>query len=71
MYKNWVTDKPKKDNNLQVENMIDIISEIRSFKNELNISPGSFIDVSVKGINNQKEFIKIMKRYLKKTWKNK
>ena len=31
--------------------MISIITEIRSFKNELNVSPGSFIDISIEKIN--------------------
>ena len=47
--------------------MINIISEIRSFKNELNVSPGSFIDVSISNINkNQKEFINTNEIILKK-----
>ena len=50
----------------QVENIISIISEIRSFKNELNVSPGSFIDMSINNINkNQKKFINKMKLFLK------
>jgi len=36
--------------------MINIISEIRSFKNELNVRPGSFIDISVEKINNKSFF---------------
>ena len=68
MHKNWVTGEVNKDNSTeQVENIINIISELRSFKNELNVSPGSFIDVSVKGINdNQKEFINKNEVILKK-----
>ena len=34
-----------------VEKLIKIISEIRSFKNEINVSPGSFIDISLDKIN--------------------
>ena len=34
-------------------NPMSFISEIRSFKNELNIRPGSFIDISVEKINNK------------------
>ena len=30
-----------------VENIINVISELRSFKNELNVSPGSFVDISI------------------------
>ena len=47
--------------------IINIISEIRSFKNELNVSPGSFIDVSISNINkNQKDFINTNEIILKK-----
>ena len=56
MLSNWISGKPKKDNNhKQVQHIIDIISSIRSFKNELNVSPGSFIDLSINSIkkNNQ------------------
>ncbi len=56
MLSNWISDKSKKDSDhKQVQQIIDIISEIRSFKNELNVSPGSFIDISINSIkkNNQ------------------
>ena len=33
--------------------MIKIISIIRSFKNELNVSPGSYIDISLQKIKNK------------------
>jgi valyl-tRNA synthetase len=47
--------------------IINIISEIRSFKNELNVSPGSFIDMSINSINEeQKLFINNNKIILKK-----
>ena len=47
MLKNWLSGEIKRDSSTeQVENIINIISEIRSFKNELNVSPGSFIAVS-------------------------
>ena len=47
--------------------IINIISEIRSFKNELSVSPGSFIDISISNINqNQKEFINTNEIVLKK-----
>ena len=43
--------KPKKDHDYKdVEKIINIISEIRSFKNELGVSPGSFIDISISKI---------------------
>ena len=56
MLSNWISGKSKKDrNHKQVQQIIDIISEIRSFKNELNVSPGSFIDISIHSLkkNNQ------------------
>ena len=56
MYKNWPSGKAKKDQSQKdVEKIIDIISELRSFKNELNVSPGSFVDISIHNIkkNNQ------------------
>ena len=41
----------KKDQSQEdVEKIINIISELRSFKNELNVSPGSFVDVSINKI---------------------
>ena len=51
MYKNWPKGKVKKDQSQKdVEKIINIISELRSFKNELNVSPGSFVDVSINKI---------------------
>ena len=48
MYKNWPSGKAKKDQSQKdVEKIINIISELRSFKNELNVSPGSFVDISI------------------------
>ena len=56
MLANWPTGKIKKDkNSKEVEKIITIISEIRSFKNSLNISPGSFIDVSIEKINKRNQ----------------
>ena len=59
MLTNWPSGKINKDDNTeQVEKIINIISELRSFKNELNVSPGSFIDVSISNINDdRKKFI--------------
>ena len=59
MLANWPTGEINKDASTeQVENIISIISEIRSFKNELNVGPGSFVDMSINNINdNQKKFI--------------
>ena len=68
MLANWPKGKFNKDKNYkEVEKMISIISEIRSFKNELNISPGSFIDISIERINNNnKNFFKENNDVLKK-----
>jgi valyl-tRNA synthetase len=54
MFANWPLGKSKKDVNFkEVEKLIKIISEIRSFKNELNVSPGSYIDMSIEKIKNK------------------
>ena len=68
MFSNWIKGKFKKSNDLKdVEKTINIISKIRSFKNELNISPGSFIDISLGKINNKSmKFFKNNKIVLKK-----
>ncbi len=68
MLANWPTGEIDKDASTeQVENIISIISEIRSFKNELNVGPGSFIDMSINNINDdQKKFIKENEIILKK-----
>jgi len=60
MFANWPSGKLIKDKSLKdVERIISIITQIRSFKNELNISPGSFIDVSIEKIDkkNKKFFV--------------
>ena len=68
MFSNWIAGKIKKDNDFkEVEKVINIITQIRSFKNELNISPGSFIDISLVKINKKsKEFLKNNEIVLKK-----
>ena len=68
MLANWPLDKDKKDaSSKQVEKIINIISEIRSFKNELNVNPGSFIDMSINNITDeQKIFINNNEMILKK-----
>ena len=51
MYANWPSGKLKNDQSIKdVEKIINIISKLRSFKNELNVSPGSFIDISINKI---------------------
>jgi valyl-tRNA synthetase len=50
-----------------VQKIINIISEIRSFKNELNVSPGSFIDISIHNIKkNDQSFFKSNEIVIKK-----
>jgi len=58
MLSNWPSGKYEKDSSTnQVEKIISIISELRSFKNELSVSPGSFIDISIESISkNEKSF---------------
>ena len=60
MYTNWPSGKIKKDQSMKdVEKIINIITEIRSFKNELNVSPGSFIDISINKINKKNKSLMI------------
>ena len=48
MHTNWTLNKIKSDKNIkEVQKIIDLISQLRSFKNELNVSPGSFVDMSL------------------------
>ena len=57
MLANWPKGKTKKDKKFkEVKRMINMISEIRSFKNELNLSPGSFIDISIEKVKNKSFF---------------
>ena len=49
--KDWQNFLSKKEKFTDVENIIDFITAIRSFKNELSISPGSYVDISLSGIN--------------------
>ncbi len=57
MYVNWIKDnKARKDKEItDVNQVIDLISRIRSFKNELSVSPGSFIDISVQSVSKNKQ----------------
>ena len=57
MYANWIDKKKfKKDKNIEnVNEIIDMISKIRSFKNELNVKPGSFVDISIEKLDNRKQ----------------
>ena len=48
MYANWPEGSLSEDKSIEdVEKIITIISELRSFKNELNVSPGSFTEISI------------------------
>ena len=68
MLANWPNEKANKDKSSKdVEYLIHIISEIRSFKNELNISPGSYIDVSMSKIDKKnRDFLNKNETVLKK-----
>ena len=57
MYAPWIKDnKIKKDKEItNVNQVIDVISKIRSFKNELNVSPGSFVDISIQNVSKEKQ----------------
>jgi len=56
MYANWSDENSTKDREIDdVYKIIEIITSIRSFKNELGVSPGSLIDISLK--NTSKETI--------------
>ena len=57
MLSNWPKGNLKKDKKFkEVKKMINMISEIRSFKNELKVSPGSFIDISIEKVKNKSFF---------------
>ena len=68
MLTNFIRGKSKKDRDFkQVEKIINIISMIRSFKNELNVSPGSYVDISLNKIDKlSRKFFKINQTTLKK-----
>ena len=54
--------KIKKTKNIEnVNEIIDMISSIRSFKNELNVKPGSFVDISIEKIDNRKQKLFLQK----------
>ena len=56
---NWINGKKlKTDKNIETVNeIIKLISGIRSFKNELNVSPGSFIDISLEKLDKKKQIL--------------
>ena len=57
MHANWINEKKFKTNkNIEsVNEIIKLISGIRSFKNELNVSPGSFVDISIEKLDTKKQ----------------
>ena len=68
MYANWSLDKGKtnKSHN-EVNKIIDFITSIRSFKNELGIPPGSLIEISLEKVTSEiKIFINSNEIILKK-----
>ena len=56
MLANWPSGELEKDTSInQVEKIIINVSELRSFKNELSVSPGSFIDISIQNISKKEQ----------------
>ncbi len=57
MYTSWINDTGilNDKETTSVNQLIDVISKIRSFKNELNVSPGSFINISIKNVSKNKQ----------------
>ena len=57
MHANWINEKKlKTDKNIEsVNEIIELISGIRSFKNELNVNPGSFVDISIEKLDIKKQ----------------
>ena len=68
MYANWLqNDYHEQKSYDEINKIISFITSIRSFKNELNISPGSFIDISTENINKKlKSFLSSNENILKK-----
>ncbi len=57
MYANWIKDNKvgKDKETTDVNQVIGVISRIRAFKNELSVSPGSFIDISIQSVSKNKQ----------------
>ena len=56
MLANWPSGELERDSSTnQVEKIISIVSELRSFKNELSVRPGSFIDISVESVSEKEQ----------------
>ncbi len=68
MYANWTDEKVVKSNDTEeVSSMIEIITSIRSFKNEIGVKPGTYIDISLANTNkNTQDFFNKNEVVLKK-----
>lgn len=56
MLANWPSGELESDSsNNQVKKIVSIVSELRSFKNELSVSPGSFIDISIETVSKKEQ----------------
>ncbi len=68
MLKNWSEASSDKDKDSdEVNEIIEFVSSIRSFKNEIEISPGAFVKILVNNINPEiKKFIQNNSNTLKK-----
>ena len=68
MFANWSDDQFEKSKDHEdVNKLIEIITSIRSFKNELVVSPGSFIDISIEHCSQEiDKFFKTNEIVLKK-----
>ena len=68
MHANWLEDDyHEKKSYDEINNIINFITSIRSFKNELNISPGSFIEISTANTNKEyKNFLSSNENIMKK-----
>ncbi|MDA7445644.1 valine--tRNA ligase [Candidatus Pelagibacter ubique] len=56
MLANWPSGELESDSsNNQVKKIISIVSELRSFKNELSVSPGSLIDISIETVSKKEQ----------------
>ncbi|MGA1112849.1 MAG: valine--tRNA ligase [Candidatus Pelagibacter sp.] len=68
MHANWPEGSVSNDSSVDdVQKIITIISELRSFKNELNVSPGSYTEISTKLLDkNTLDFINANEVILKK-----
>ena len=52
MYANWSTNLAEEDvSHKNVSKIIEIITSLRSFKNELGVPPGSFVEISLDKTN--------------------